>query len=97
VGRILGLLLIAYAAWWKRSIYVLEAELSALSTQLLEYNDDFETLQKLEGSDGAFSAAELAELKPLLGLYCAPPLSLSLPTMNMACHLSQKQSLPRPD
>jgi hypothetical protein len=47
----------------------LEAELSALFSQLLEYNEDFEVLQNLEGSDGAFSAAELAELRPLLGLY----------------------------
>jgi Dynamin family len=47
----------------------LDAELSALFSRLLEYNEDFEVLQKLEGSDGAFSAAELAELRPLLGLY----------------------------
>jgi hypothetical protein len=47
----------------------LEAELSALSSQLLEYNEDFEVLQKLEDSDGGFSEAELAELRPLLGLY----------------------------
>jgi hypothetical protein len=47
----------------------LEAELSALSSQLLEYNEDFEVLQRLEDSDGGFSEAELAELRPLLGLY----------------------------
>ncbi len=47
----------------------LEAELSTLSTRLLEYNDDFEILQQLEGSDGDFTETELAELKPLLGLY----------------------------
>ncbi len=47
----------------------LDAEFSALFSRLLEYNEDFEVLQKLEGSDGAFSAAELAELRPLLGLY----------------------------
>ncbi len=47
----------------------LEVELSALLSQLLEYNEDFEVLQKLEDSDGYFSEAELAELKPLLGLY----------------------------
>jgi hypothetical protein len=35
----------------------------------LEYNEDFEVLQELEGSNGEFSAAELAELRPLLGLY----------------------------
>jgi hypothetical protein len=37
--------------------------------QLLEHNEDFEVLQKLETSDGNFSEAELAELRPLLGLY----------------------------
>jgi hypothetical protein len=47
----------------------LDAELSALLSQLLEYNEDFEVLQRLEGADGTFSAAELAELRPLLGLY----------------------------
>jgi hypothetical protein len=47
----------------------LDAELSALFSRLLEYNEDFEVLQKLEGSKDAFSAAELAELRPLLGLY----------------------------
>ena len=47
----------------------LETELGALLSQLLEYNEDFEVLQKLEDSDGYFSEAELAELKPLLGLY----------------------------
>jgi hypothetical protein len=47
----------------------LDAELGTLFNRLLEYNDDFEVLQKLEGSDGAFSNAELAELRPLLGLY----------------------------
>jgi hypothetical protein len=47
----------------------LDAELGALFLRLLAYNDDFEVLQKLEGSDGDFSEAELAELRPLLGLY----------------------------
>jgi hypothetical protein len=47
----------------------LEAELGTLFNRLLEYNDDFEVLQKLESSDGAFSDAELAELRPLMGLY----------------------------
>ncbi len=47
----------------------LDGELSALFQQLLEYNEDFEVLQKLEGSNGVFSTAELAELRPLLGLY----------------------------
>ncbi|MDQ3841170.1 MAG: hypothetical protein M3262_01250, partial [Actinomycetota bacterium] len=47
----------------------LDVELSILLTQLLEYNEDFEVLQKLESSDGDFSEAELAELRPLLGLY----------------------------
>jgi dynamin family protein len=47
----------------------LDAELGGLFLQLLEYNDDFEVLQKLENSDGNFSETELAELKPLLGLY----------------------------
>jgi hypothetical protein len=47
----------------------LEAELSALLIQLLEYNDDFEVLQMLEGSSGDFTEAELGELQPLLGLY----------------------------
>lgn len=47
----------------------LDGELSAMFHQLLEYNEDFEVLQKLETSDGNFSEAELAELRPLLGLY----------------------------
>ena len=45
------------------------AELGALFNRLLEYNDDFEVLQKLEGANGVFTAAELAELRPLMGLY----------------------------
>jgi GTPase SAR1 family protein len=49
----------------------LDAELSALFHQLLEYNEDFEVLQKLDTTDGDFSEAELAELRPLLGLYGA--------------------------
>jgi Dynamin family len=47
----------------------LDAELGSLFLQLLEYNDDFEVLQKLEDSNGDFSKAELAELRSLLGLY----------------------------
>jgi hypothetical protein len=47
----------------------LDAELGSLFLRLLAYNDDFEVLQKLEGSGGDFSEAELAELRPLLGLY----------------------------
>jgi hypothetical protein len=47
----------------------LDAELGGLLIELLEYNEDFEVLQKLEGSGDEFSAAELAELRPLLGLY----------------------------
>jgi hypothetical protein len=47
----------------------LEAGLSALLNLLLEYNDDFEVLQKLETINGEFSEAELAELRPLMGLY----------------------------
>jgi len=47
----------------------LDAELASLFIQLLEYNEDFEVLQRLEGSDDDFSEAELAELRPLLGLY----------------------------
>ncbi len=47
----------------------LDAELGGLFLKLLEYNEDFEVLQKLEGSEGVFSQAELAELRPLLGLY----------------------------
>lgn len=47
----------------------LDAELSSLFLQLLEYNDDFEILQKLEDSNGGFSKAEVAELRSLLGLY----------------------------
>ena len=47
----------------------LDGELSALFHQLLEYNEDFEVLQKLETADGNFSEAELAELRSLLGLY----------------------------
>jgi hypothetical protein len=47
----------------------LDGEISAMFHQLLEHNEDFEVLQKLETSDGNFSEAELAELRPLLGLY----------------------------
>jgi len=47
----------------------LDAELGGLFLQLLEDNEDFEVLQKLEDSDDDFSQAELAELRPLLGLY----------------------------
>ncbi len=47
----------------------LDAELSILFNQLLEYNEDFEVLQKLEGSNDTFTEAELGELRPLLGLY----------------------------
>jgi hypothetical protein len=47
----------------------LEAGLGALLNLLLEYNDDFEVLQKLEDPGSGFSEAELAELRPLLGLY----------------------------
>lgn len=49
----------------------LEAELGELFNQLLEYNDDFEALQKLEDQSGGFSDAELSELRPLMGLYGA--------------------------
>ena len=54
---------------WETLHEELEAELGGLFLQLLEYNDDFEVLQKLEASAGDFSEAELAELRPLLGLY----------------------------
>ncbi len=47
----------------------LDAELGGLLIELMEYSEDFEALQKLEGSDDGFTAAELAELRPLLGLY----------------------------
>ena len=47
----------------------LDGELSALFHRLLEYNEDFEILQKLEGSNDVVSEAELDELRPLLGLY----------------------------
>jgi hypothetical protein len=48
----------------------LEAELGILFNRLLEYNDDFEVLQKLECEEGGgFTDAELAELRPLMGLY----------------------------
>ena len=47
----------------------LDAELGGLSLRLLAYNEDFEVLQKLEGSSDDFSEAELAELRPLLGLF----------------------------
>jgi hypothetical protein len=47
----------------------MEAELGALFNRLLEYNHDFEVLQKLEGANGSFTGAELAELRPLMGLY----------------------------
>ena len=46
----------------------LDAELGVQFNRLLEYNADFETLQRLEGEDG-FTEAELAELRPLMGLY----------------------------
>jgi hypothetical protein len=48
----------------------LDAELSALLGTLAEANEDFEVLQRLEGEDGeTFTSAELAELRPLMGLY----------------------------
>ena len=47
----------------------LDGDLSALFHRLLEYNEDFETLQKLEGSNGDFTETELDELRSLLGLY----------------------------
>lgn len=47
----------------------LDAELGGLFLRLLEYNDDFEALQKLEASSDTFTKAELAELRPLMGLY----------------------------
>ncbi|MBA2692145.1 MAG: hypothetical protein H0U65_06590 [Rubrobacter sp.] len=47
----------------------LDAELGGLLIELVEYTEDFEALQKLEASDGVFTEAELAELRPLLGLY----------------------------
>jgi hypothetical protein len=47
----------------------LDAELGGLLVELVEYTEDFEALQKLEASDEAFTAADLAELRPLLGLY----------------------------
>lgn len=48
----------------------LDAELGGLLVELMEYSEDFEALQKLDtGADDGFSEAELAELRPLLGLY----------------------------
>jgi hypothetical protein len=48
----------------------LDGEFGALFHRLLQYNEDFEILQKLEGVNGGdFSEAELDELRPLLGLY----------------------------
>jgi hypothetical protein len=47
----------------------LDGEFGVLFHRLLEYNEDFEVLQKLEGSNRDFSEAELDELRPLLGLY----------------------------
>ncbi|MGH3089776.1 MAG: dynamin family protein [Rubrobacteraceae bacterium] len=48
----------------------LDAELGSLLVELLEYSEDFEILQRLESSNGGdFSEAELAELRPLFGLY----------------------------
>lgn len=48
----------------------LDADLGALFNRLLEYNEDFEVLQRLEGAGVAgFTGAELAELRPLMGLY----------------------------
>ncbi len=47
----------------------IESELGSLFHQLIEYNEDFETLQMLEDSDHNLSPAELDELRPLLGLY----------------------------
>lgn len=46
-----------------------DAELGALFNRLMEYNDDFEVLQKLEDPNDDFSEVELGELRPLLGLY----------------------------
>lgn len=53
----------------KRLYEELEAELGALLAELMEYSEDFEALQRLESGDESFSGAELAELRPLLGLY----------------------------
>jgi predicted GTPase len=47
----------------------LDGGLSSLFHRLLEYNEDFEILQKLEGPNDVVSEAELDELRPLLGLY----------------------------
>ena len=47
----------------------LDAELGLLFHQLMEYNEDFEFLQKLEDSEHELSLTELDELRPLLGLY----------------------------
>jgi hypothetical protein len=47
----------------------LDAELGVLLNVLLAYNDDFEVLQRLEDPSSGFSKTELAELRPLMGLY----------------------------
>lgn len=47
----------------------LDARLGVLLNLLHEYNDDFDTLQRLEDPGGEFSESELAELRPLMGLY----------------------------
>lgn len=47
----------------------LDAELGVLLVELMEYSEDFGALQRLEVSDEGFTQAELAELRPLLGLH----------------------------
>ena len=47
----------------------LSEELNDLFYELEEYNADFKALQQLEDAVAFFSAADLEELRPLLGLY----------------------------
>lgn len=47
----------------------LDIETGNLLAELMEHTEDFEALQRLEAAGGFFSEAELAELRPLLGMY----------------------------
>ena len=57
------------AAELEKLYWDLSGEWGLLYSQLEEYNDDFEALQKLQDSGHTFSQAELNELMPLLGQY----------------------------
>jgi hypothetical protein len=57
------------AAELERLYWDLSGEWGLLYSQLAEYNQDFEVLQKLQDAGHTFSQNELNELMPLLGQY----------------------------